>query len=661
MSRYYLLSLKSLCGAGLLLALGMQLTPPRSRADETELGVQHAECAIFGSERERSRAWAERRRRSAASRLTTDVVSLLPPASKSAARSAGVSAADAGSNLIDQHIYGTLKEAGVWPAGQSNDFEFLRRVSLDLTGRIPTAMGVHAFASDPAADKRARIVEELLATEEWADKWTMFFGDLYRNTSFTAQVNRFVEGRNAFRDFIRQSLADNKPYNRMVAEMIGASGTNSFEQGEINWLVGGRVTGGPIQDTFDQQAADVAETFLGIGHMNCIVCHSGRRKLDELSLWGKSASRDEAWQMASFFSRTQMVQVRPDPVERPNFYYWSLVENGPRTRTDYALNTTTGNRPPRCAAGTVPVGGRCVATGTVAPEYPFSGGKPESGEPYRIALAREVTSDFQFARATVNYIWAHFFNKGLVEPLNQFDPARLDPDNPPPSPWTLQPVNAYLLNDLAKFFVASGYDLKALMRLIVNSEAYQMSARYDGEWNPAWENLFARRLVRRLWAEEIHDAIALASNRIPTYQQRGQGPVRWAMQFPEPRGVPDGANGAVAQFLDAFGRGNREETERRSDGSILQALNLMNDPIVMNRIRAAGVDENASLLAKVLPEPNDTLVNLLYLSVLSRYPSEQERSAALATLDGTAGATRRQRAENVLWALFNKVDFIYNY
>ncbi|MCP5113379.1 MAG: DUF1553 domain-containing protein, partial [bacterium] len=164
---------------------------------------------------------------------------------------------------------------------------------------------------------------------------------------------------------------------------------------------------------------------------------------------------------------------------------------------------------------------------------PFSGTAPQEGESYRAVLAREVTGDFQFARAAVNYLWKEFFGLAMVEPADQFDPMRLDPDNPPPEPWTLQPNQPRLLNALAQDFVDSGFDLQALMRLIVNSEAYQLSSRYEGDWSPEWEGLYARKYVRRLWAEEIHDAVIQTSGIPAIYRVRGVT-FNWAMHFPEP-------------------------------------------------------------------------------------------------------------------------------
>ncbi len=634
-------------------------------ADAEQLPVEHAECTYFEPQQQKLAAKASRY---LPGEMTAVVAQQLAPIEDgSAAAAPATPFVPPGSrtgmyqklnqlSTIDRYIFAALQQAGVKPAGRTNDFEFIRRVTLDLTGRIPTPQRVIAFLNDPGPDKRARLVEELLSSPEWVDKWTMYFGDLYKNSSRTTQVVRFEEGRNAFHHWIHDALAANWPYDEMVREMIGArSASNipqegSFQRGELNLLVGGVVTGGPVQDIWDQQAANVAETFLGVGHANCILCHNGAGHLDTLSLWGKQTTRQQGWRYSSFFSHTDTARVNVAGVN--NRYFW-VLQDDVRYRADYTLNTTTGNRPAR-----QPVNGQGRL---VAPAYLFNGHGPAPGEDYRAALAREVTSDFQFARATVNYLWKEFFGLGLVEPPNQMDPARLDPDNPPPAPWTLQASNPRLLNALAQDFVNSGYSLKALMREVLNSQAYQLSARYDGSWNPAWQSLFARKLVRRLWAEEMHDSIAQVSSVIPSYSIQSAGvvfgTVNWAMQFPETAGMPNG-NAAVQQFLDSFLRGDRADVERDEDGSLLQALNLMNHSFVMTRIRASGSGPTASLLARNLPLPDDQLVNNLFLAVLSRFPTEAERAAALANLKK---GNRTQEAENLLWVLFNKVDFIFNY
>lgn len=649
-------------GMALMLTAGFVVSraqdPPQDPLDQ-QLPVSDPICSFFGPQHDK---YVPALSQHAVGALTAQVVSQLPaPEAIMAAASAAIPSAPGGSrtdalahsnvNTIDTYIFQALSAAGVAPAPPTNDFEFIRRVTLDLTGRIPTADAVISFVNDSSADKRSKLVESLLGSPTWIDKWTVWFADLYKNNSRNTQIPRYVPGVMAFNDYIRASLTSNKPYDQMAREIISAQGNNSYTQGEINFLIGGVVTGGPIQDIFDQQTANTVETFLGISHMNCLLCHNGRGRLDSLSLWGYETSRQQAWGMASFMSHTDSTRTPVNGAVNSQPYYWGLADNT-RYKVDYQLNTTTGNRPAR--TGSTP-------NATVPPAYIFDGSGPASGQNYRVALAQKIASDFQFARAIVNYMWEYFFGIGIVSPSNQFDPLRLDPDNPPsncPSPsnpCTLQPSNARLLNALAQGFVNNKYDLKALMREIANSRTYQLSSRYDGAWDPTTENLFARKLVRRLWAEEVHDAIAQSSGIIPTYNNPVWGPQNWAMKLPEPMNTPDGAAGPVTAFLDAFLRGNRDDQDRRSDGSISQALGLMNDNFVMSRVKTTG--PATALLVKALALPDDQLVNTLFLTVLSRYPTPAEMTAALGNLK----TNRTQEAQTLLWSLYNKVDFVFNY
>ena len=606
------------------------------------------ECAFFGPQRERRAK--EIREQFARSTLTEQVTRTRGIKGTASHRAANYDAADSG-NLIDKHIYTTLRDAGVTPAERTDDYEFIRRVTLDLTGRVPAAARVQAFLASTDVNKRSQLVDELLGKTEWVDKWTMYFGDRLENTARKTQVQMYEGGRNAFYEWIKGALASRKPYDRFVREIIAARGANSHDpaQGAVNWLVGGRVTMGPQQDIWDQQISNVSETFLGISSINCILCHNGRGHLENLNLWGRGITRYQAWQLASFLSHSNQVATPVDPAVPNGARYYSIIDDVQQARNldlriDYTLNTAVGNRPPR-----QPVGGQRL----VPPEYIFTGAKPEAGENYRDALARFVTTDFQFARAAVNYIWAEFFGRGIVHPLNQFDLARLDPDNPPPSPWTLQPSHPALLKELAQTFIEHGYDLRYLMKVITTSEAYQMSSRYPGEWNPSWEPLFARHLVRRLWGEEIIDAVSQTSG-IPQTYTVGAYRFNWAMQSPEPTAIIGRANALLA----SFNPGNRDDQPRNGDGAIQQALAMMNDAQIMTRTRASGAGANASLLARLLPLTNEDLVNSLYLTVLSRPPSDSERATALAAL---GQGTRQQRAEDLLWSLYNKVDFLFNY
>jgi hypothetical protein len=625
------------------------------------LTVEHAECTFFGPERDKFVDAGKRGSHHgrvidltahalAASELTAAVTSAVPPPPPGTRTGDLIDASTSGT--IDRYLFQAMAEQKVAPAPPTTDFEFIRRVTLDLTGHIPTALQILNFVDDTSTDKRSKYIEGLLASSQWVDKWTLYFGDFFQNNSRNTQVVRFADGVQAFNTYIRGSLTSNKPYDQMAREIIAANGTNSYTQGELNWLVGGIVTGGPNQDIYDQQTADIANTFLGIAHLNCLLCHNGKSHLDSLSLWGAQTTRQQAWGMASFLSHT----TTPRTTVATNVYYWGASEN--TAAANYALNTTTGNRPARQPIGTLK---------NIAPAYLFGGQTASAGKSYRTPLSGYVTADFQFARAAVNYMWAYFFGIGLVDPPNQFDPARQDPDNPPEipwptdptKPWPLQASNPQLLNALAQDFINSKYDLKALMREITTSRAYQLSARYEGTWNPAWTSLFARKLVRRLWSEEVHDAITQATGMTPSYNLGAvYGTVTQALQLPEPLGLPDGNNGAVNNFLNAFLRGNRDDQVRGQDGSISQALDLMNDSFVMNRVQMSKAPKS-TLLPSVAAMPNDQAVNQLYLTALSRYPTSAENTSASKNL-GPA-STRTAELENLLWSLFNKVDFVFNY
>jgi hypothetical protein len=653
---WFVTSLSALGFSGYLIAQ-QDGRAPRVEADQ--LAVEHPDCTFFGPQRERFVSDAMQRlggmtKTRALSTLTDQVVRAMAVVPGGSQTNTYDQTHEAGS--LDSYIFADFQAHGITPAPATTDWEFVRRVTLDLTGRIPTPDRVVTFVADGSANKRAKLVDELLATPAWVDKWTMYFGDLYQNVDSkpSTGLRRFPQGRNAFYKWIHDSLADNKPYNQIATELISTATSNTYNDGAANWILNGYISGGPTQDVMDQSTSFVFDTFLGITHVNCILCHNGRGHLDQLSLWGSSTTRYQAWQLASYMSHTSFARTPVDP-SNTNIYYWNVVDN-PRA-TDYAMNTTTGNRPARVAPSGCKSGQPCFY---VPPQYILSGDTPKAGENYRAALARSVTNDFQFARATVNYMWAQFFGRGIVDPPNTFDPARLDPDNPPREPWTLQPTNAALLNALSQHFIASGYDLKALMREIATSDTYQLSSRYNGTWNVAWEPYFARKFVRRLWAEEVHDAIVQSSGTLPSYTitgftDLGFAKPSFAMQLPD----ITGPGGDAQTVLDSFIRGNRDDQQRKTDGSILQALSLMNNNLVVQRSHATGT--NASqLIAQNIGKSNVDLINTLYLTILSRLPSNAELQKAASWIP-TSGSTRTAAVQDLAWSLYNKVDFVFNY
>ena len=566
-----------------------------------------------------------------------------------ATKSAAASAPIPHRSFIDDEIFNKLTSAKVQPAQITTDEEFFRRINLDLTGRIPSADDVRAFTANTDPDKRNAAIEQLLNSAAFNDKWTVWLGDLLQNnvTQATAAVNRQIAGRNAFFGYIYWSVAGGKPLNEIAFESISGAGENyDLATGSANFILGGSVTGGPAQDTYDGMLVRSATAFLGMGHYDCLLCHNGRGHLDQVSLWGSQTTRINAESMAAFFARTRLNRYPTQSTS--DYYYNSTVVTDAVTTAGYDLNTNYGNRPNRVAFGT---------TKTLTPVYHFSGATPSDGN-WRNAFAQLLIADPMFARNMANRLWKAMFNLGLVDPVDQLDPARLDPNNPPPDPWTFQATHPVLLEKLANYLANSNWDLRGFLRLIAQSSAYQLSSRYDGDWNIQDVPLFARHYPRRLDAEEIHDAIASATGVFNKYMVQGFGdPIQWAMQLPdttEPR-----SNGAVANFLNSFLRGNRDTTQRSQTSSILQQLYLMNDNFVVSRTRVAA---SPALLAISKMTDNSSVVEQLFLTFLSREPTDYERAHALTYLQNATSATARSAAiEDLAWVSINKLDFLFSY
>jgi hypothetical protein len=531
-------------------------------------------------------------------------------------------------NFIDTHISTKLKSAGIAPAALARDEEFLRRVSIDLTGAIPLPADVDAFTADTRTDKRARKIDELLNSSAFVDRWTMWYGDLVQNVQVSDSVRQYYLGRNAHYLWIKESIRTGKPYDAMVREDLAGEGDN-FTSGTANYAVRQLQRNGPPQDTYDNLAAHSAEKFLGIP-MLCISCHSGPGHLELVNIYLRGKTRDDFWKMAAFFSRTGIRGSRYTDPANPNAniirFDVTTVANG-----TYRLNTTDGNKTPRAPAAGQP--------DTVSPAFLLTGEQPKPGEAYRAAYGRMLTADRQFARATVNYLWKEMFGTGLVEPVNAFDLARL----------TVQPSHPELLEALTDEFIHNGYSLRGLLRTIALSNTYQLSSAYAGTHPDV--TYFARRAPRRLSAEAMLDAITTATAVPVSLPVAGLTAVAKAMQLPDPL---EARRNAASLFLNEFGRGNRDDIARSNDGAIAQALAMMNDPVVTTRVRRA----NNSTVAKVLASTSDpgTIADQLYLATLSRRPNAAERQTAI---DYLRAGILNERAEDLQFALINSLEFLF--
>lgn len=556
-------------------------------------------------------------------------------------------------NFVDDEIFGAMESALVPSAPLSSDAEFLRRAWLDLTGRIPDPTTVRAFLADGRGDKRDRMIDELLSSDAFVDRWALFYDDLLRNT-FNADSGKLgALARNAFHAWSVDAVRSKKPWDAMARELITATGnngpgtTNVPYEAEANFEVRNIQTNGPAQDTYDNLAASTGSVFLGV-NVFCTSCHSGAGHTDSINLWLTSVGRADFWGMAAFWSRTTMRRGGA----QPNFYF-TVSDTGAGT---YALGTTTGNKTPR--DGSYWAGG---AT-SVSPKFVLTGETPAAREGYRAALARMVTAHPQFARAKVNYLWKELFGAGIVEPADDFDLLRQDPSAPPPSPWTIQPTHPALLDRLAAEYAASGYDLRSILRTMVRSHAYQLSSSYPGAWSEAYAPFFARHFVRRLRAEEVLDAVTKATGVPAALNVNGYAaPIAWAGQLPDVDVEPSGGGGRPYRlFLDTFLRGDRDTQKRSAEGSISQALSMLNDRIVTDRVKATA----NGLVGKLLlarTSPSDT-VDTLFLSLLSRPPSPAEKEAAVGLLTNLApGQTVTTVTEDLAFALLNKLDFLFCY
>ena len=536
-------------------------------------------------------------------------------------------------NFIDDHIFGKMERDGVPHARPASDIEFLRRVTLDLTGRIPAPTEVRVFLADKDPNKRDKLIDRVLDSEEYVEKWAYHFMDLFRANG------KMGRGQNLLHFWMKQNLRADRPYNEVAHDIISASAKSNHVVAASNVMAREHIQGAPQPrdgddlgmvhqlDTHDELAIHYAKVFMGL-NLSCISCHDGQGHLEEVNVWLSTKSRTEFFQLAAFLGRSR---------------YLMYFENGQPQSGEFLLDDgnpgydTEGESMVRVAR----------LGGPDNPVFLLSGEEPQPGEEPREALGRMLTAHPQFARGTVNRFWAKLMGFGIVEPFDEFDLLRQDPDNLPEG-WELQPSHPELLDELAQSFRESGYSIKELMRTITRSSAYRLSARFQGDWKDSYAQYFARKFVRRLSAEELHDAIALATDR-PGDFKFGDNKVGMTLKLAGPPGGRD-----VRTFLRTFGQSDRNTPPREVPGSLLHPLALMQSPVVTDRV----VSKEDSRLKKLLDSyDNDRVVDEMFLGTLSRPPSSEEKMVALAALN----TDRVTGAENLQWALINSVEFFFNY
>ena len=542
-------------------------------------------------------------------------------------------------NLIDEFIFSKMDKDEIPHAPLTSDEEFFRRIHVDLTGRIPRDEELRQFLESKEADKRDKLIDRLVASRPYEAKWTYFFGDLYKNA-----YNRIGnDGKNLFAKWIRDNIHLDRPYDGMVREMLTANAVSNWYVGPASyvarWVVIGVNCDDEIhEDTSDELAINATKHFLGVD-LTCVSCHNGRNHLEKINLFLSERRRDEVWKMAAFFGRTRVLRRTEISTAQDEY---SIDDEGP----GYEASAPTVVRVPR-------TGGK----GLVDPQYLFSGETPAAGKHPRPEFARLLTAYPQFARATVNLLWAEMFGVGIVDPPFDFDLARMDPTSPPPAPWTVQPSHPELLEALARYFRDNNYSLKSVVTLIAKSNAYQLSSRFPGEWKAAYAPYFARKFVRRLKAEEIHDSLVGATSVFTDMPIPGTDlKIRFASELfaaDDLRGR-DPKLQEIHFFLESFGQTNREYSERTNDGDITQAVLLMNSPFVLGRIKASEGSYLAGLMKESIPE--DEKINRLFQRFLVRGATPAEVSQARGIVKGGANGW-----EDLQWLLVNKVEFVHNF
>jgi hypothetical protein len=553
-----------------------------------------------------------------------------------------VAAAPTGEELIDHYIFGKMERDRVTPAPPADDAEFLRRIYLDLTGRLPEPETARKFLANNDPDKRRKLIRSLfpplpvtsmrsISTDPFLDRWTYFFNDLFRNGQL------LQEGINTFYDYVYKSLLLAVPYDEMVRDMITATAVSTWTNGAANFIARSHVFEGDgyiinHEDTADEIAINTTKLFLGV-NMECISCHDGRAHLEKINLWLTRHKRADLYRQASFFGKTFIAPVFG---RFPQF----MVKD---TRRGYELSSRSALRPVRNTKE------------DVTPTFVLDGARPQAGERDREAYARMITSHPQFARATVNLIWAELMGQGIVDPPLDFDLDRQDPKNPPPAPWTIQPSHPELLDALAADFREHGYNLRRLIRLIVSSRAYQLSSNYPGKWKDSYESYFARRIVRRLSAEQTWDAVSQVTGNFPTFKVAyADKRVRYISQTHSPQDV-ERSLPPLYKVLQAFGQCDRYTTEANRRPGMIQSALLLNDKALRERVKTQPGSRLEALLRGDAPRPYEEVVDELFWAALSRPPSPDERKIGLELI----AEHREAGAEDLTWALINRLDFLF--
>jgi len=500
---------------------------------------------------------------------------------------------------VDKHTAAKWKQLGIVPSEECSDEQFVRRAFLDITGTLPTRRQRVEFLEEKSADKRDQLVDRLLDSPDYAYYFANKWADILRVKRGNNQQNR-AYGTFSFHNWIREAMASDRPYDEFARDILAAVGDENKSPPTV-WY-----KDLPTADLFVDNASQV---FLGT-RMQCAQCHH-----HPYEKW----SQDDYWGLAAFYGRVGTKQIQMPGVGNQNQQNQRRVLYTKSTGS--VVNKRTGK-----AAVMKPLGGEPMdPDGDLDPRQKLVDWLAEPSNPF-------------FARAVANRYWAHFFGRGIVDPL---DDMRVT--NPPSNPE--------LLDALAKDLVDSKFSLKHLIRTICKSRTYSLSSA-PNEFNRNDKQAYSRYYPKRMAAEVLFDAVC----------QVTASPTQFA-GLPQDKHAPNRAimlpdESFQSYFLDVFGRPQRIsacECERVSEANLAQALHLLNSDEIQTKLSRN--NGRAELMAKD-PRPDAEKIDELFMWALARKPTEPQRQLALDAIAKNP-QNKKLAYENIVWALLNIKEFMF--
>ncbi len=516
---------------------------------------------------------------------------------------------------LDRIVFAQLASLDIQPV-LCSDAVFVRRAYLDVIGTLPTAEEARQFIDDPDTEnKRRLLIDRLIERDEFADYWSMRWGDILRIKA-EFPVNLWPNAAQAYHRWVRASIVQNKPYDQFVREMLTSSGSN-FRVGPVNFYRA-------IQNKTPEGIATAAAlTFMG--------------------------SRAENWPpdrlagTAVFFSQ---IGYKPSSEWKEEIVFWDPLN---------ASASPTNVAPGQAEISTS--GQAADSDESEAPAEPAANSGPLKAvfpDGTKVELPanrdpREVFADWLirpenpwFTRSIVNRVWAWIMGRGIIH-----EPDDIRDDNPPSNPKLL----AYLEKEL----ITNGYDLKHLYRLILTSETYQFSSmpRFT---SPEAEANFAGYALRRLDAEVLIDAINKVTGTTDLYTSPIPEPFTYIPQDMPAIAVADGS--ITSPFLALFGRSARAtgmENERINKPTPSQWLHMLNSGHIQQKLERG---PNLRALFTSGRKAGE-IAEELYLTILSRRPTQEELKTVAEYVE--ANRTRGQGAIDVAWSLINSTEFLYRH